>query len=228
MDFDDGNNSVCGGGFDSQEFNIFDGKGDICEADDFMVKDLDDIRKVDKVEVGYATVAKKVDVKRLKDDLWAELETRTSSAIAKNESQNEKMESEDDDNLKDEDSEDQTFGEDTVSFNDVVNCIDESQQQEDVSIAFYFICVLHLANEKCLKLDPANFDLKDFLINRDTHDDVMSLLRPSVENDDSFPSPSLAKKRVKRTCKVKTLSECIEHETDESSDDASMEDFVDE
>jgi len=157
---------------DGPAFNILDGKGDINENDDFVVANLDGVRKVDKVEVGYATVAKKVDVKRLKQDLWTELEMRTSSQ--RNEEsdgeEEEKHPNEDEDKqmnedcVEDEVAENQDEG---ISFQEVVNCLDGSQRQEDVSVAFYFICLLHLANEKCLKLDSEGQDLKDFLISRD-------------------------------------------------------------
>merc|ERR1712161_43101 len=39
------------------------------------IQELEGVRKVDKVRVAYATVSKKVDVKRLKKDLWAEVES---------------------------------------------------------------------------------------------------------------------------------------------------------
>lgn len=35
-----------------------------------------------------------------------------------------------------------------LSFQDVVNDISQQQRQSDVSLSFYFICLLHLANEK--------------------------------------------------------------------------------
>ena len=80
MNFDDGDdNSFGNNDKDMGGFNIFDGNGDICEADDFVVKDMDDVRKVVKVDVGYATMAKKVDVKILKEGLWTELESRNST-----------------------------------------------------------------------------------------------------------------------------------------------------
>jgi len=39
-----------------------------------------------------------------------------------------------------------------VSFKDTIHKLGATEAQEDVSLAFYFICVLHLANEKGLKL----------------------------------------------------------------------------
>jgi len=49
-------------------------EGNFVENDDYVVKDLDDVRKVDKVQVIHATIAKKVDVRRL--NLWTEVEEK--------------------------------------------------------------------------------------------------------------------------------------------------------
>ena len=43
--------------------------------DDFVVAKLSGVRKIDRIQVGYASVATKVDVKRLKYNLWTELES---------------------------------------------------------------------------------------------------------------------------------------------------------
>ena len=40
-----------------------------------------------------------------------------------------------------------------------------AQSQHDVTVSFYFICCLHLANEKGLKLDSTG--LEDFMISLD-------------------------------------------------------------
>jgi len=49
------------------------------DDEDYVVQELEGMRKVDKVRVSHATVATKVDVKRLKKDLWDELEATTNS-----------------------------------------------------------------------------------------------------------------------------------------------------
>jgi hypothetical protein len=41
-----------------------------------------------------------------------------------------------------------TSGNVELSFQDVINDISHEQGQKDVSLSFYFICLLHLANEK--------------------------------------------------------------------------------
>jgi len=52
-----------------------------------------------------------------------------------------------------------------VSFKDTVEKIDGAQSQSDVTVSFYFICCLHLANEKGLKLDSTGLD--DFTVSLD-------------------------------------------------------------
>ena len=53
-----------------------------------------------------------------------------------------------------------------MSFAKTIDILDMGQKQEDVSIAYYFICVLHLANEKGLVLAGQD-DLADFKIAKD-------------------------------------------------------------
>ncbi len=35
-----------------------------------------------------------------------------------------------------------------ISFRDLMTCVNQEQEQKNVSLPFYFICLLHLANEK--------------------------------------------------------------------------------
>jgi condensin complex subunit 2 len=152
-DDDDDNN---GPGFD------FGGNDENNSDDEYVVPVLDDVRKVDKVRVGYATVAKKVDVKRLKRDLWIELGSHFKSNTV-------------DENLQDsEDIQDVTDIIDEcatvvapststtiVSFQDTVRILGQQQAQTDATLPFYFICILHLANEKGLRLEQGNDDIEN-------------------------------------------------------------------
>jgi len=54
-----------------------------------------------------------------------------------------------------------------ISFKNVVDDLGANETQNDVSLAFYFICILHLANEKCLKLENGENGLNDFVISRE-------------------------------------------------------------
>ena len=75
-------------------------------------------RVVDKVQIAYATRAKKVDVRKLKAQMWKQVEATPESDFAQ-----------------------------------VVSRVAGEQRQKDVTMPFYFICLLHLCNEKTLKLE---------------------------------------------------------------------------
>jgi condensin complex subunit 2 len=148
---------------------------DNTNGDDFFVHQLHDVRKVDKVHVGHATVAKKVDVKRLKRDLWLELESCFAVSAEKKEG-----DEQDSDSIADADADNKEVPDDPaspllpddeqdiphcLSFNNAVRDLEAAKSQADVSLPFYFICVLHLANEKGLRLDSKG--LEDFHIYKD-------------------------------------------------------------
>jgi condensin complex subunit 2 len=146
---------------DGYGFDI--GGGDEVEPEDFVVPDLEGVRKVEKIKVGYATVAKKVDVKRLKLDLWEELERTFQRREESNNSiptdvdplDLEITAAELNDRVGQVDSA-------TVSFQQTVRDMQATQAQTDVTLPFYFICVLHLCNEKGMTLESSG--LNDFLI----------------------------------------------------------------
>ena len=54
-----------------------------------------------------------------------------------------------------------------ISFQSVLRRLESEQEQEEVTLPFYFICVLHLANEKGLRLDSDGCGLSDFRITKD-------------------------------------------------------------
>lgn len=162
-----------GGGFDDSfgedddgpgfMFADDDAGGDDGNQDDFVMEELKAVRKVDtkSVQVGYATIAKKVDVKRLKRDLWTGIE---SSILPK---------SKGDDVDVDDDPLEESKAEECLSFQDTVRDMEGCKTQVDVTLPFYFICVLHLANEKGLKLE--SLGLEDFVIRND-----LGVTSPSV------------------------------------------------
>mmetsp|Transcript_46549 Transcript_46549/g.96801 ORF Transcript_46549/g.96801 Transcript_46549/m.96801 type:complete len:235 (-) Transcript_46549:68-772(-) len=177
---DDGNSysgDDSGIGFDFGD-NIDRNNEDI-DPNDFVVPDLEDVRRVDKLKIGYAAVARKVDVKRLKRDLWMELEQTFSS---RNEEDREKTENEDSDhvsmtstisdqnsvvsvadNERDDCQQLRSQNEVTMlSFQNTVHDMEANQSQSDVTLPFYFICILHLCNEKGLALESSGLD--DFVI----------------------------------------------------------------
>jgi condensin complex subunit 2 len=150
--FDDG--SFGGGGDDDGPGFAFADNDD--DRDDFVIHELEDVRKVDKVKVGYATIAKKVDVKRLKHDLWIELETKFGDKTKSSDG------GDDDDVNSVDDEEAQDASKMSVTFQQAVQNLESAKSQADITLPFYFICILHLANEKGLCL--ASKGLDDFEI----------------------------------------------------------------
>jgi len=154
-----------------------DGEGDqFGDYENYQSQTADGVRKVNKIEINFATVSKKVDVKRLKRDLWSELEVSTGMKENNDDVESVKDNNDDDtqdptqdgdtnasasmeDSCKDgnsNDDDDNSKKPDVISFKDTVDKIDASQSQNGVTLPFYFICLLHLANEKGLRLDSPN------------------------------------------------------------------------
>ena len=136
---------------------------------DYNTDNFDEVRKVEKININYAQVAKKVDVRRLKKDLWTELEEKTTWIKAEEfsdamEEEKEVEEEEDDDDMY-EDPRPKNGEPQYVSFKETCEKLDNTQGQHGVTVSFYFICCLHLANEKGLKFDSNG--LEDFMISLD-------------------------------------------------------------
>jgi len=91
---------------------------------------IEEPKKVDKIQINYSKVAKKIDVKALKDALWDKLcNTEPQQKIKKMST--------------------------TKSFQDVLTELPNNLNDEmasEISVPFCFICLLHLANEQGLKL----------------------------------------------------------------------------
>jgi condensin complex subunit 2 len=102
----------------------------------------------------YATIAKRVNVKKLKTDIWAhidELPTASSLPAPANEDtentrpSNRRRSADDEDGHKKKSA---IPDEAKMSFQDLVRDISVQKNQKDATLPFYFICLLHLANEK--------------------------------------------------------------------------------
>lgn len=101
-------------------------------------------RKVRPEYVNFSRIAKRVDIKLLKDNLWQGIQNITPPSSPKD-SQPEKKE--------------------TKSFGKVVESIGKMynpEERKDLSTSFCFICLLHLANEHSLDIESteAHDDLK--------------------------------------------------------------------
>ncbi|KAG9312930.1 condensin complex subunit 2/barren [Chiua virens] len=101
-------------------------------------------RRVRPESVNYAKRAKRVDVRKLKENIWRGLEIKVPH----------KEEQEDADMNMDDDATDPSEGRE---FSQVISGLQRSypkDRMEDISTSFCFICLLHLANEQGLKLQP--------------------------------------------------------------------------
>jgi condensin complex subunit 2 len=83
----------------------------------------------------YAQSSKRVNVKKLKSDLWTKLEPTCSGENNENISADFNKTS-------------PALVPKPLSFQNIVSDIAQDQTQKDASLSFYFICLLHLANEK--------------------------------------------------------------------------------
>ena len=104
-------------------------------------------QKVEKIEIGYAKRAKQVDIKGLKADLWTLLQAEGKKTVAKAGGGKGKERAE-------------------VSFQAVLSRLSEKMEPAklaDVSFAYCFICLLHLANENNLEV-LGDGDMKDMRV----------------------------------------------------------------
>ncbi|RHY32894.1 hypothetical protein DYB32_002134 [Aphanomyces invadans] len=127
------------------------------DEDDFQVSGLIQAdRIVDKVDIQYERFAKRVDVKKLKESIWDSLPFHNADDDASiqelttgtaNLELNKKA------------------ADDVVSFEELVHEV-APKVPSNVTVSFYFICMLHLANDKGLELVGQD-DMRDFKILHD-------------------------------------------------------------
>ncbi|ODN82310.1 hypothetical protein L202_02588 [Cryptococcus amylolentus CBS 6039] len=106
--------------------------------------------------VHFAKKAKRVDVKRLKDDIWSGLKTLIPDGPPPAD--------EDGDAAAADDELDKDKAEPVQTFNNIITSLRTTypaQKMSDISTSFCFICLLHLANEEGLKIESARKDGKD-------------------------------------------------------------------
>lgn len=113
-------------------------------------------RVVQRVDVRYATTTTKVNIRRLKEDIWKHIDSHAPAAGAaagSTATSATRIETS------------QTSQTPEVSFQELITDLSASQQQQDASLSFYFICLLHLANEKTLSI-TGNEEMSDLYITR--------------------------------------------------------------
>ncbi|KAJ2786323.1 hypothetical protein GGI15_001606 [Coemansia interrupta] len=121
--------------------------------------DIPQLRLIKPLYVNYARRAKRVNVKKLKDNIWRELasgDRRKSTAASE-------MSVDNEDEVKVEG--DQKFSQIVSSLKDVY----PREKLEDLSISYCFICLLHLANERNLRI-VGDQSLSDLTITQDRFD----------------------------------------------------------
>jgi hypothetical protein len=137
-------------------------------------------RIIEKIDVHYEKIAKRVDVKKLKKSIWDHLEKEEKILTSKQEKELQEERRPEDmidkENMTHEtENQMQTLSNEfnkaqistctnkpTTSFAHVVENV-AVKVPSNVTVSFYFICMLHLANEKGLELKGQE-DLSDFQI----------------------------------------------------------------
>ena len=124
-----------------------------------MLNMVDEGRQVGKIDIAYAKRAKKVDVKKLKRRLWNHLQDTVAAPGKEDDDMN------DEDAMEADSEKDEEEKEQAASFTESIERL-RPELASNITVPFYFICLLHLANEKGLKLDGSD-DLNDFKIEID-------------------------------------------------------------
>jgi len=119
-------------------------------------------RKVAQIKVNYATVAKRINVKALKDTIWDLLCNNDNNSSAGEDKENIPM-----NDLQEEKEKSNKISSIKSFKNDIVealpSALSNSSFKSEVSVPFCFICLLHLANEKGLEIKHNN-DYTDLFI----------------------------------------------------------------
>ncbi|RHZ78233.1 hypothetical protein Glove_166g269 [Diversispora epigaea] len=115
-------------------------------------------RRVKPDQIKFARTAKKVDVKKLKDNIW--------KTLAFNNNENFTRRSSTDSNLISDQDENHTEQKFTTVIKDLKKIYPE-KKIKDISVPFCFICLLHLANEKNLSISVANEQLTELEIKKE-------------------------------------------------------------
>ncbi|KAG0168627.1 hypothetical protein DFQ28_004608 [Apophysomyces sp. BC1034] len=109
------------------------------------------LKKVKPLYVNYARTAKRVDVKKLKDNIWKALTLSKKDSASTTTTELESLE----------------FVQGERRFTDVVQEIKKmypSKVVKDISVPFCFICLLHLANEKNLTISSFQGNNDEFVL----------------------------------------------------------------
>ncbi|KAJ1674806.1 hypothetical protein EV182_002526 [Spiromyces aspiralis] len=115
---------------------------------------IPEIKLIKPLQVNYARRAKRVNVKKLKDNIWSELVGKPPEDGSKS---------------GDLETKEEVAGE--QRFSDLVSGLKDIYPEDklsEISVPFCFICLLHLANEKNLQIE-SDQSLSDLVIRQDHH-----------------------------------------------------------
>lgn len=132
--------------------------------------------RIEKIDINYAKVAKKVDVRQLKSGMWSQLCGMSTSSSDAGDEPGDKSTSpskEENEAISGFCAVDIRHGK-TQTLQEVVDELPAFVPETslpDVSLPYVFICLLHLANEKTLKITQAgDGSLRDLVITSGTED----------------------------------------------------------
>ncbi|KAF9157651.1 hypothetical protein DFQ26_008520 [Actinomortierella ambigua] len=167
---------------------LFMGLFDGGDGNDYASQLVSQPTRVKANYIGYSKTAKKVDVKRLKDNIWKEMSSQTLKRTARGDVQDQedrrkaKLSRMDGDET--EGAEKQVAGQDDQGaadegedeyvkkeqkFSEIIGGLHKvypRHKLEEISVPFCFICLLHLANEKNLSIS-GNDNLNELIIKQE-------------------------------------------------------------
>ena len=148
--------------------NILDVQGGLQIRVDGM---LQATRKVEKINIGYSTISKRVNVKNLKSEIWDWVDAECPNKSNDGGNEGENMKPNNNPIIPEGPTKRKSLEEKSpsASFQDMISNIAKNNQREvgqEVSVSYYFICLLHLANEKGLKIEDQN-NFADLQISKD-------------------------------------------------------------
>ncbi|KAG0047734.1 hypothetical protein BGZ83_007252 [Gryganskiella cystojenkinii] len=138
------------------------------DGNDYASQLVSEPKRVKATFISFSKTAKKVDVKRLKDNIWKEMNQQSlkrqpaSREASKKKSRTDhddedgEEEAEEDNNKNSEDEEEQEYIKKEQKFTEIIGGLSKvypEQKLRDISVPFCFICLLHLANEKNLSIE---------------------------------------------------------------------------
>ncbi|KAK5104536.1 hypothetical protein LTS08_002426 [Lithohypha guttulata] len=150
--------------------------------------------------VNYARVAKKVDVRALKENMWKGMVPRLNvfsapgpqriptPALTDDDGDTEMSDSVEEPKEPDFEQQPQQQGREALKFTEILcdlKNVYPDQQMKDISTSYGFICLLHLANEKGLVLDGGREEgtMNEIMVRRDPGVDEEYVVDTSLVND---------------------------------------------